>query len=237
MYSEPEERHGHVMWDASTFATYHNIMNIAATSKLKRTKVLLGNQADVSVVHPDLLQDLQKAEKTVRINGAGGFQFETSAKGYLHEFPVYASKQTTMNILSFGDIEDELLRTSGSPSYNEAVHLVEDGNITGLPGLTAEDVRRAYELYGQHPAYVRGKTVKKKTGRAIVDDDLVLDEKKQMLYTDVLHLDGEKFLVTVCKPLQLMIQCRIYIYITSDYFNCARPLSTEPIGRSQHPVP
>jgi hypothetical protein len=149
----------------------------------------------VSVVHPDLLQDLQEAEKTVRINGAGGFQFETSAKGYLHEFPVHASKQTTVNILSFGDIEDELLRTSSFPSYNEAVHLVEDGNITGLPGLTAEDVRRAYELYAQHPAYLRGKTVKKKTGRAIVDDDLVLDEKKQMLYTDIMHLDGEKFLV------------------------------------------
>ncbi len=141
----------------------------------------------------------------MRINGAGGFQFETSTKGYLHEFPVYASKQTTVNILSFGDVEDdyditymprtafivhlpdrditfhhrgklyvadwaeqdtdnerniytmvctkakeahakrayELLRTSGFPSYNEAVHLVEDGNITGLPGLTAEDVRRA----------------------------------------------------------------------------------------------
>ncbi len=103
----------------------------------------------------------------------------------------------------------ELLCTSGFPSYNEAAHLVEDGNITGLPGLTAEDVHRAYEPYGQHPAYVRGKTVKKKTSRAIVDDDLVLDEKKQTLYTDVMHLDGEKFLVTVCKPLQLTIQCRI----------------------------
>ncbi len=37
----------------------------------------------------------------------------------------------------------------------------------------------------------------------------MIDEKKQMLYTDVMHLDGEKFLVTVCKPLWLTIQCRI----------------------------
>jgi hypothetical protein len=105
--SEPEERHGHVTWYASTFATYHNIMNIAATSKFKRTEVLLNNQADVSVVHPDLLRDLQEAEKTVRIKGAGGFQFETSTKGYSNELPVYASKQTTVNILSFGDVEDD----------------------------------------------------------------------------------------------------------------------------------
>jgi hypothetical protein len=48
-------------------------------------------------------------------------------------------------------------------------------------------------MYGQHPAYVCGKTVKKKTSRAITNDDLVLDEKKQILYTDIMHLDGEKF--------------------------------------------
>jgi hypothetical protein len=48
--SEIEDRHGHVTWDASTFVTYHNVMNIAAMSKFKRTEVLLDNQVDVSVV-------------------------------------------------------------------------------------------------------------------------------------------------------------------------------------------
>ena len=76
--------------------------------KFKCTKVLLNNQADVSVAHPDLLQDLQQAEKTVRINGAGGFQFETSTKGHLQDFfPVYANKKTTVNILSFSEVEEE----------------------------------------------------------------------------------------------------------------------------------
>jgi hypothetical protein len=56
----------------------------------------------------------------------------------------------------------ELLHMSGFSSYNEAIHLVQDGsNITGLLGLTTKDVCRAYKLYGQHPAYVRGKTAKK----------------------------------------------------------------------------
>jgi hypothetical protein len=35
-----------------------------------------------------------------------------------------------------------------------------------------------------------------------------LYEKKRTLYTDVM-LDGSKFLVTVCKPLQLTLQCKI----------------------------
>ncbi len=104
----------------------------------------------------------------------------------------------------------ELFHMSGFPSYNEAIHLVEDGNITGLPGHTADDVWRAYELYGQHPTYyVHGKTVKMKTSRTITDDSLVLDEKKQTLYTDIMHLDGEKFMVTVCEPLQLTIKYHV----------------------------
>ncbi len=55
-------------------------MNIAAEGKFKCTKVLLDNQANVSVVHPDLLEGQQMAAKTVRINGAGGFQFETGTR-------------------------------------------------------------------------------------------------------------------------------------------------------------
>lgn len=64
----------------STFITYHNVMKIAAEGKFKCTKVLLGKQANVTVVHPDLLQGQQMAAKIVRINGAGGFQFETGTR-------------------------------------------------------------------------------------------------------------------------------------------------------------
>ncbi len=69
--------------------------------------------------------------------------------------------------------------------------------------------RRAYDLYGAHPEYLHGKMVKKKASRAVINDNLILDEKKQTLYTDVMHIDGSKFLVTVCEPLQLTLQCKI----------------------------
>jgi hypothetical protein len=75
--------------------------------------------------------------------------------------------------------------------------------------LIAADVHRAYDLYGIHPEYVCGKMVKKRASRAVIDDSLILDEKKQTLYTDVMHIDGSKFLVTVCEPLQLTLQCKI----------------------------
>jgi hypothetical protein len=75
--------------------------------------------------------------------------------------------------------------------------------------LMAEDVKRAYELYGEPVGSVRGKMVNRKQSRAIYDKDLIMDEKKQVLHVDVIHLDGQHFLVTVCEPLQLVIQCPI----------------------------
>jgi hypothetical protein len=103
----------------------------------------------------------------------------------------------------------ELVRNSGYPSYQEVINLVEDGNIAQLPELTAEDVCRAYDLYGNPPEYTQGKMVKRKASRAVVDDDLVMDQKKQTLYSDVMHIDGVKFLVTVCELLPLTLQCKI----------------------------
>jgi hypothetical protein len=90
-----------------------------------------------------------------------------------------------------------------------AIHLVEGGNIAQLPELTAEDMHRAYDLYGNPPEYVHSKMVRRKASQAVVDDDLVMDQKKQMLYSNVMHIDGVKFLVTVSTPLQLTLHCKI----------------------------
>jgi hypothetical protein len=103
----------------------------------------------------------------------------------------------------------EQLHTSGYPSMAEAVHLVEDGNTSGMLALTREDVSRTYEIYGSPPEFVCGKMTKKKVNRATVDEDLMLDEKKQVLYSDGMYIDSNKSLITVCKPRQLTIQkCR-----------------------------
>jgi hypothetical protein len=45
--------------------------------------------------------------------------------------------------------------------------------------------------------------------RAIVDEDLVLEEKNLILHSDVMHIDKNLFLVTVCDPLQLTLQVHI----------------------------
>jgi hypothetical protein len=89
------------------------------------------------------------------------------------------------------------------------VHIIRDGNLRGVPLLMQEDVERAYKIYGQHPEYVKGKLVKRTVGRMPVDVTLRSTKQKQKLSTDVMEIDGRKFLVTVSDPLHLTLQTAV----------------------------
>jgi hypothetical protein len=173
---------------------------------LKPTEVLLDNQANISIIRPDLLLALEEVDKEVRINGVGGVQLSTRETGYLPDFfRVYNSLDTKANILNFADVKDlykityqpqhsftvhlpnrdivfyrrdklymadfseavvavtkaytkakearaqavyKIIRNCRCPLYAEAVHIVQDENFTHMPILTAEDIKRAYNLYG-----------------------------------------------------------------------------------------
>jgi hypothetical protein len=249
----------------------HMINNaVHVTQGLKPTKVLLDNQANISIVHPMLLKNVRPAPKKIVIKGVGGPQLIVDQVGDLEGFfKVYVSEYTKANILSFADIEDmykvtykrgatfvvrmqdrnvefkcreklyvvdwvvdtyacatvqenalvytkeelrrakevyELVRNSGYPSPNDAMHLLTDGNIRGMPVLTVADLQRAYKVYGIHPEYVRGQLTKKKVSRVQVDLGLRSTDKNLRLYADVMHLEGSMFLVTVADPLNLTKQ-------------------------------
>jgi hypothetical protein len=92
----------------------------------------------------------------------------------------------------------ELVRNSGYPSPSEVVHLLQDGNVRGIPAtLGRADVERAYRIYGVHPEYVRGKMTNKKVNRAQVDLSLRSTDKRLRLSVDVMHIDGNMFMVAV----------------------------------------
>jgi hypothetical protein len=256
-----------VTWEGSTFCTYQ--VNVVGVERFGLTKVLLDNQADISIMKPNLLRMIEPAEKPIKVNGVGGVQLVVNETGYLQDFfRVYATANTKANVLCFADVEDlyeityeqgtsftvhlpdreiifkrrnklyvadfqeyygnllatksytkgemhctaqayDFLKMSGYPSVQEAIHPVQDGHIANMPMLTAEDVRKAFSLFGEPVGRVRGKMTMRKIGRVVYDNDLVLDEKKQVLYTDVMRLDGHHFLVTVYEPLQLMLQCPV----------------------------
>ena len=64
---------------------------------------------------------------------------------------------------------------------------------------------RAYYLFGTPPAYVRGKMTKRPIKREVIDESLVMTEKRQRLFTDVMKYESNMFLITVCDPLILTL--------------------------------
>jgi len=100
----------------------------------------------------------------------------------------------------------QLIKNSGYPSMTEIVRLIEDGNLVELPGITRAGIRRAYDVYGTPVEYVRGKMTHKKVSRERQDPALQESSKDQKLYSDVMHIDSQQFLISVCEPLQLTLQ-------------------------------
>jgi hypothetical protein len=103
----------------------------------------------------------------------------------------------------------ELQRVCGYPSYQELIYMLQDGSVAGMPNLTSQDVHRAYQLYGSAPEFVRGRMTNRRVTKAVVDDGLLLEEKKAILHTDVMQIDSQRFLITVCNPLQITLQVPI----------------------------
>jgi hypothetical protein len=266
---EEDEAAVNAVWEANAFVTVRTYqINAVGFSGFKSTEVLLDNQADISIIRPELLRQVQPTSEVVRVNGVGGVQLELRETGYLDNFfQVYTSTETRVNVLSFSDVEElypitygpfvgftvhtsvgdmlfekkgkmhvadftaygnvlatqvytkvetarahavqELVRNAGYPSYQEVINLLQDGNFSHLPNLMAKDVRRAYDLFGKSAAFIRGRMTKQAAKRAVVEEDLVLKEKNLILHSDVMHIDKNLFLVTVCDPLQLTLQVHI----------------------------
>lgn len=85
--------------------TVNNAVNV--TQALLHTEILMDNQANISIVHPSLLENVRKASKSIRVKGVGGVQLVVDQVGTLNGFSqVYASNKMKANVLSFADVED-----------------------------------------------------------------------------------------------------------------------------------
>lgn len=60
--SDLEERHSHVTWHASTFATYQ-VLNVSQENVLGEYDILLDSQANISIMRSNLLCDIQEASE------------------------------------------------------------------------------------------------------------------------------------------------------------------------------
>mmetsp|Transcript_8146 Transcript_8146/g.11879 ORF Transcript_8146/g.11879 Transcript_8146/m.11879 type:complete len:557 (+) Transcript_8146:2397-4067(+) len=155
---DEEERGAHLTWNANTFATYQ-VLNVSQEGSFNcRKPVLLDNQANISIFHPDMLRDLKDAGEEIKVNGVGGHQFTVTKTGYLDPlFRVYASDHTHANILSLAEVEERFLVTY-APQENFIVHLpmtdIVFNRINGMYVADWEQVKTAYATSGTE-AYIR----------------------------------------------------------------------------------
>ena len=70
--------------EANVYHTYQ--VNAVGMSGFSGMEVLLDNQADISIMRPELLRQLRPTNGTVRVNGVGGVQLELKQVGYLEDF-------------------------------------------------------------------------------------------------------------------------------------------------------
>ena len=104
----------------------------------------------------------------------------------------------------------EFVTKAGYPSVDEAVRMVTDGNIQGHR-FDSTDVKRYFALNGPLPASVKGKTTTPKQVPPPIPPDPELKEQitDQYLISDVMDLEGHKFLITLSLPLGLLLQSHL----------------------------
>ncbi len=114
----------HLVWGDANVMTAFNMMN--ATDEMlevSHDEVLLDTQANISLFHPSVLQEVHEINKTIRVNGIGGYQMTVSKKGYLPGFfDVYCHEGVKVNVLCFADVE-VMFEVSYRPNIGFVVHV------------------------------------------------------------------------------------------------------------------
>jgi sugar (pentulose or hexulose) kinase len=92
---EDEEAAVNAVWEVNAFMTVCTYqINAVGFSGFRSKEVLLDNQADISIIRPELLWQVQPTSEVVRVNGVGGVQLELRETGYLDNFfHVYTSTE------------------------------------------------------------------------------------------------------------------------------------------------
>jgi hypothetical protein len=75
--NEEGDAFGNAAWEANVYNTMHTYqVNAVGLIGFSSTEVLLNNQADISIMRPELLRHLSPLDETVGVNGVGGIQLE-----------------------------------------------------------------------------------------------------------------------------------------------------------------
>ena len=94
------------------------------------------------------------------------------------------------------------------PSAGKAIEVINSGSMNEVP-VTAHDVARAYEAYGAPIPLLQGKTVHKSEHPYVPERLPRTISTVIQLHADIMFIEQIGFLITVSKPLDLVIVTRL----------------------------
>ena len=103
----------------------------------------------------------------------------------------------------------EMVSNAGFSSEREALGLVNDGNLAGVP-VTARDVKRSFDIHGKSTPGVRGRRTAHKAPLQRVDPDLKARYgEPQEMYGDVVYFRAKPYVMCLSEPLGLLTTTQV----------------------------
>jgi hypothetical protein len=110
----------------------------------------------------------------------------------------------------------QLIENAGHISQRDALNMVRGSNIQGI-SVTADDVMRCFDIYGQSAPYVQGRTTVRKPVRLAVDKNLKEEHKPaQDLHCDVMWVNEQIYFISLSANLGLLLCSSIPTTHTSE---------------------
>ena len=101
------------------------------------------------------------------------------------------------------------IKNAGYLLEREAVAMARDGNLKNIP-YDAVDIKRHFDIYGPSAAHLQGKMTQRKVSSLNQVDVRLRDKRRdQTLTSNVIHVIGLQFLVSVAQPLELTVTVQV----------------------------
>ena len=102
----------------------------------------------------------------------------------------------------------EMVKSLSHHTKADVIRLIESGANVSNCDITSADVRRAYDINGQDVSALKGKRKHRAVGSRAVPVN-VNQKTVQTVYSDPMEVDGLNFLVSVAKPLKLLLTTHV----------------------------
>ena len=102
------------------------------------------------------------------------------------------------------DLALQLIERLAFPSDRSAVNIINSSTIMNLP-VSAEDVKRAFQIYGKNIASIRGKNTTRASRPIPVERSLFQADTAVEVFADIFFVDSEAYLAAIIKPQEAVI--------------------------------